>query len=142
MNLWLEFADSEVAEAQLLDGTTPSLVLRLSAAALRIDGEAGTAASASRSGIARGVRLELTGLTDRPGPLTLPDGCFGRLAHGRVEAGGAWSGRLPLPGVLAGPIRLELAWSNGTALALQTDASGRLSSAFTGAPNVHESLAC
>jgi len=134
MTLWLEFADSEVAEAQWT-GTT--LTLRLSAAALRIDD---AASGAPRSGIARGVRLELSGLPDGGAPL--PDGCFGRLAHGRVEAGGAWSGRLPLPGELAGPIRLELAWSNGTALALQAGSSGRLSSTFTGAPNVHESLAC
>lgn len=137
MTLWLEFADSEVAEAQWA-GTT--LTLRLSAAALRIDDPSAQGLTA-RSGIARGVRLELSGLPDG-GAAPLPDGCFGRLAHGRVEAGGAWSGRLPLPGELAGPIRLELAWSNGTALALQTGASGRLTSAFTGEPNVHESLAC
>lgn len=135
MTLWLEFADSEVAEAQWA-GTT--LMLRLSAAALRIDDLTAQGLTA-RSGIARGVRLELNGL---PEGATLPDGCFGRLAHGRVEAGGRWSSRLPLPGVLSGPIRLELVWSNGTALTLQAGANGRLTTAFTGVPNVHESLAC
>lgn len=135
MTLWLEFADSEVAEAQWA-GTT--LTLRLSAAALRIDDPSAQGLTA-RSGIARGVRLELSGLPDGA---PLPDGCFGRLAHGRVEAGGAWSSRMPLPGALSGPIRLELVWSNGTALTLQAGANGRLTTAFTGVPNVHESLAC
>lgn len=139
MTLWLEFADSEVADAQLLGGPLPSLVLRLSAAAVRVDDGDARSGPAPRSGIARGVRLELTGVT---GPTALPDGCFGRLAHGRVEAGGAWSSRLPLPGTASGPIRLELAWSNGTALTLEAGANGHLSSAFTGAPNVHESMAC
>jgi hypothetical protein len=139
MTLWLEFADSEVAEAQAPAGALPALQLRLSAAAVRVD-EGGTGPGpALRHGIARGVQLALTGLTT---PLQLPDGCFGRLAHGRVEAGGVWSSRLPLPGALAGPIRLELVWSNGTALTLQTGTDGRLSTAFTAEPNLHESLAC
>lgn len=142
MTLWLEFADSEVADAQAPAGALPALQLRLSAAAVRVDddsdGDTG-AGPALRHGIARGVQIALTGL---PTPLQLPDGCFGRLAHGRVEAGGVWSSRLPLPGELTGPLRLELAWSNGTALTLHTGADGRLTTAFTAGPNLHESLAC
>ncbi|HMX10145.1 MAG TPA: hypothetical protein PKE61_04480, partial [Burkholderiaceae bacterium] len=82
MTLWLEFADSEVAEAQRT-GTT--LTLRLSAAALRIDDPSAQGLT-PRSGIARGVRLELSGLPDGGAPL--PDGCFGRTACNAVT----WSG--------------------------------------------------
>lgn len=105
--------DSEVAAVQ---ATPEGVRIAFAAAhALRHD-----AADGGRplAGYLRGVTLLLTGAR-------LPEAdeaWFGRIAQARVEAAGGTLSRLPLPGTLAGPLRLELVLGGRSPLLLQATA--------------------
>jgi len=93
------FADSEVA-AVVADGG----VLRVRFSAANVSEPDTTAFSGERQGFVAGVELVCRG---GPWPHGL-EGIAGRLAEGRVLAGGAWLMQLALPGELGEASHLEL----------------------------------
>lgn len=131
MNLVLVFADSEVAGA---DVGPHGLRLRLAAACVQRRDDAG--AGRPEPGYAQAVELLLVGAV----PAAPAAALIGRIAHGRVQAGdGRWRSQLPLPGSLAGPLRVELAFANRSELIVSAQA---LHCRFDGAANFSASLAC
>lgn len=129
MALWLDFADSEVsAVAPSHDGVR----IRMAAAhVLRSEAGAGKPVE----GFARGVELLLPGaaLDGAPG------GFMGRISLGRVQIGGRWSSRLPLPFCAGGDVKLELAFANQSNLVL---AASGIECRYEGEPNFSDSLFC
>ena len=128
MPLTVAFADSEVASVTHV-GT--ALHIRLAAAsATRAD-----AGQAPVHGHVAAMEWVLHGASvDAP----LHD-LFGRLTSGRVEIAGRWLAEVALPSHAAGPVRIELAFANRSALAAVGTA---FECRVDGAPRFSESLAC
>lgn len=129
--LALELADAELAGLQHRpDG---SLCLRLSAAPAA--GPPPPGQRQAEAGHALGVLLCLTGAT-----VLLHSGTLlGRIAQADCRVQGQLQRRLPLPGQLAGPVRLHLHGAHGAELQVQADA---LRLAFEGPPRWQAALAC
>lgn len=124
----LMFAESEVAGVTV---SADRVELRFAAARLlRPSPDGGPPVE----GYGRGLRLELFGARTAD-----TAGAFGRLADGRLQLGGAWAARVPLPTVFDGPVRLELAFANRTTLVL---AGHGFACGFDGVPDFAEALSC
>jgi hypothetical protein len=91
--------------------------------------------NAREPGHARGVGLRFAGATLSGDT----DGAFGRLSQGRVWHAGRWRGTLDLPGELAGPLRAEWRFGNGSELLIT--ATG-LRCDWLGPADFGASLAC
>jgi hypothetical protein len=137
----LQFADSELLAPRWEDGT---LVLVFAAAVVRPlasapGGRLGQGAGLGQGsglGHVRGLALQLTDARVT-GDIA---SAFGRLADGRWQAQGQPPQRtLSVPQTVDQPVRLSLAWANGTALDLQATA---LRAVFSGTPGYRDSLAC
>lgn len=141
----LQFADSELLAPRWEGG---SLVLAFAAAVVRPLTSAPGGRLGQGTGLGQGSGLgHVRGLT-----LQLTDArvtgdiasAFGRLADGRWQAEGQGQGQPPqrtlsVPQTVDQPVRLSLAWANGTALDLQATA---LRAVFSGTPGYRDSLAC
>ena len=107
MDARFAFADSEVSSVTIdEDGT---LLLRFSAARV-----AGSGAPRYLPGLV--LRLDRARL-DAP-----PSGCIGRVAEGEVLAAGQCHAVLDIPPTLAGPLRLNLRFANGSQLGASAEA--------------------
>jgi hypothetical protein len=130
----LLLGDSEIASVEAIegDGDTAALHIRFAAAAARTGAAPGERAP---DGFVAGVLLVLTGahvvVHDTP--------LIGRVAAGVLRRAGQRLAALPLPGSVAGPLRLELALANGGVLV--ADAAS-LAVTVDGAPAFTESSAC
>lgn len=126
-NWRLLLADSEVAAVQ---ASPAGVALRFAAVPVQREG----GARGAESGFARGVTLWLPGgrATEHDGP------AFGRVAAGRVQAGGQEQ-PLRLPGRVGGPLRLSLAFANRATLDVDAQAA---ECRFDGEADVGESFAC
>ncbi len=130
MPLQLTLSDSEVASVRIEAG---DLRIRFSAAATV---QTGTAPGEKpTAGFSRGLELRLRGvhIVESHEPL------LGRVAEGHLRLGTDAPRRLPVPLDHAGPVHLELAFSNRASLV----ATGTgISVAFPGDAHFMESLAC
>jgi hypothetical protein len=115
--LCFRLADSELAAVEAFEGDDDSRAvhLRFSAAAARTEPAAGGQA---QEGFVAGVVLVLQGarVVAHDTPL------FGRVAAGGVRAQARRLSALPLPGAVAGPLRLELALAHGGMLTVDAAA--------------------
>lgn len=125
----LMLADSEVAFVAAVQG---GVRIRLSAAHVLRSEAPGQRPT---PGFSRAVELWLAGAE----PPADGGDFMGRIAQGRAQIEGRWAAQLALPSSLAGPVRLELAFANGSQLALDAAA---LSCRYAGEPNFSESLFC
>jgi hypothetical protein len=120
----LEFHDSEVRS---IDMQADALTIVFSAAYVRTP--------AAGAGYVQSLVMAFTGAS-LDGPRA--DG-IGRLSHGMLWVDGVAQTALPFPYTTAGPVRVELRFSNGTHLnILATSLVCRL----TGDPQFIESFAC
>lgn len=127
--LSLVLADSEVAFVAAAQG---GVRIRLSAAHVLRSEALGQRPT---PGFSRGVVLWLAGAE----PPADGGDFMGRIAQGRARIEGRWAAQLALPSSWAGPVRLELAFANGSQLVLDAEA---LSCCHEGEPNFSESLFC
>ncbi|WP_394787224.1 hypothetical protein [Rhodoferax sp.] len=119
-----EFHDSEVRRIAAQDG---ALQILFAAAFVRV----GTASS----GYAQSLEMQFL---DARWDGILAD-CIGRLSDGRLLAGASAQSSIPLPYASAGPVQVELQFSNGARLQIR---AASLLCRFTGDPQFVESFAC
>ena len=120
----LAFHDSEIHSVAMLADT---LTLAFSAAYVQL--------ADKRSGYMQSVKMEFRQAT-WVGPTA---DCVGRLSDGTLWVNGAPQAPLTLPYASAGPVRVELRFSNGANLAISAQA---MVCRCTGDPQFVESFAC
>jgi hypothetical protein len=130
MNIALELHDSEVGACRSRD---QDLCIAFSAA--YVHHSEGAPGVDSGSGYVQALEMLLQQASWSG---SLPS-CLGRLSDGRISAGGQHLQLVPLPCDLNGPVRLELTFQNGEALAVT---AARMTVRFTGEPRFVESFKC